>query len=83
MSETRGDQPEALSGPRKVGWSGASAITCGFAVIDFVKEILFGDTVARAATEASVFLVGGLIFGVIALISRGRAAGRGGGPPHR
>ena len=47
---------------RQIGWSGASAITFGIAIVEFVKEILLGRTVTQATYECSVYLVGGLIY---------------------
>ena len=61
---------------RPVGWSGASAITFGIAILEFVKEILVGATVARAAYECSVFVVGGLVLGLVAMVANRRASRR-------
>ena len=59
---------------RPVGWSGASAITLGIALLEFVKELLLGETVARAAYECSVFVVGGVVLGLVALVANRRAS---------
>ena len=61
---------------RQVGWSGASAITFGIAILEFVKEILLGRTVTHAAYESSVFLVGALVLGLVALVANRRASRR-------
>ena len=63
---------------RPVGWSDASAITFGIAILEFVKEMLVGETVARAAYECSVFVVGGLVLGFVALAANRRASRRTG-----
>ena len=61
---------------RQIGWSGASAISFGIAIVEFVKEILLGGTVTHATYECSVYLVGGLILGLVALVANRRASRR-------
>lgn len=60
---------------RPVGWSGASAITFGIAFLEFVKEMLVGETLAHAAFESSVFVVGGLVLGLVAIVANRRTSG--------